>query len=294
MRPALESVSAVPVTPFEAGGAIDEAALASLIARMVAQGVPVVVPCGGTGEFSQLGADERDRVGRIAVEAGAGALVLVGVGGDLASAVRATRSAVAAGADGVMVHALVDPYLTPDGIARYVEAIAAAADGIVVPYVRGRVPAAAALDRICALEQVQAVKWAIPDLLGFARFAERYGDAVAPVCGLAESWAPFFSLAGGRDFTSGLVNLDARVPLALDAALAAGDQAAAMAAWREALPFEELRARHDAGNNVPAVKEALAIAGIIPTGAVRPPLAPLDPADRAELEGIVRALGPRP
>ena len=55
-------------------------------------------------------------------------------------------------------------------------------------------------------------------------------------------------------------------------------------------PFELLRARHDSGNNVPAVKEACALAGLIPDGTVRPPLAPLSPADRAELEAIVGLL----
>ena len=56
-----------------------------------------------------------------------------------------------------------------------------------------------------------------------------------------------------------------------------------MRIWRAIRPFEELRARHDAGNNVPAVKEAMEIAGVIPHATVRPPLAPLSPVDRAEL-----------
>jgi 4-hydroxy-tetrahydrodipicolinate synthase len=290
----LATVSAVPVTPFTPEGAIDEAALAGVVERMVGQGVRVVVPCGGTGEFSALTAEERDRVAQVVLAAAGPAAVLVGVGGDLAGAARAAKGAVRAGAAGVMVHALTDPYLTADGVARYVETIATAADGIIVPYLRGRLPAPAALDRICALEQAVAVKWAIPDVQAFALFAERYGDAVLPLCGLAESWAPFLALAGSRGFTSGLANVDAALPLALDAALAAGDYDAAMALWRRITPFEALRARHDAGNNVPGVKEAMAIAGLIPCAAVRPPLAPLSPDDRAELERIVVELKGRP
>jgi 4-hydroxy-tetrahydrodipicolinate synthase len=294
MRDALATVSAVPVTPFTPDGSIDEPALERVVARMVSQGVQVVVPCGGTGEFSELTADERDRVARLTVDAAGGALVLVGVGGDLDGAVRATRAAATAGAAGVMIHALGDPYLTADGIAAYVERVAAAADGVIVPYFRGRLPAASAITRIAGLEQAVAVKWAIPDVQGFARFADRYGDDVVPVCGLAESWAPYFALAGGRGFTSGLVNVDARLPLALASALERCDFTAAMDLWRACLPFEELRARHDAGNNVPGVKEAMEIAGLIPSATVRPPLAPLSPADRAELEQIVKALAPRP
>jgi 4-hydroxy-tetrahydrodipicolinate synthase len=66
----------------------------------------------------------------------------------------------------------------------------------------------------------------------------------------------------------------------------------AMRIWRVIRPFEELRARHDSGNNVPAVKEAMELAGVIPSSAVRPPLAPLSPADRAELADALRALVP--
>jgi len=294
MRDALATVSAVPVTPFHGDGTIDEPALGRVVARMVAQGVQVLVPCGGTGEFSELTADERDRVARLTVDAAGGTVVLVGVGGDLDGAVRATRAAATAGAAGVMVHALSDPYLTADGVATYVERIAAAADGVVVPYFRGRLPAPAAIERIVGLERAVAVKWAIPDVQGFARFAECHGDQVVPVCGLAESWAPYFALVGGRGFTSGLVNVDARLPLALAAALGAGDYATAMDLWRRCMPFEELRARHDAGNNVPGVKEAMEISGLIPSATVRPPLAPLSAADRADLERIVAALAPRP
>jgi 4-hydroxy-tetrahydrodipicolinate synthase len=60
-----------------------------------------------------------------------------------------------------------------------------------------------------------------------------------------------------------------------------------MGAWRLIKPFEEIRARHDAGNNVPAVKEAMELAGVLPCSAVRPPLAPLSADDRRDLETAV-------
>jgi 4-hydroxy-tetrahydrodipicolinate synthase len=288
----LETISGVPVTPFGADGGLDEPSLAGVVERMAAQGVQIIVPCGGTGEFSALSAEERDRVARVTIEAAGATPVIVGVGGDVAGAARAARAALDAGAAGVMTHALSDPYLTPDGTARYIEQVAAAGDGVVVPYIRGRVPSDATLGRIVALPQVVAVKWAIPDVQLFAGFAERFGGEIVPICGLAELWAPFFTLAGGRGFTSGLVNVDAALSLALLGALRDGAWPEAMRIWRAIRPFEELRARHDAGNNVPAVKEAMEIAGVIPCATVRPPLAPLSPADRAELADVMRALAP--
>jgi 4-hydroxy-tetrahydrodipicolinate synthase len=288
----LESISGVPVTPFTADGAVDEPSLAAVVERMAAQGVQVIVPCGGTGEFSALSVEERDRVARIAIEAAGDTPVIVGVGGDVASAARAARTAVAVGAAGVMTHALSDPYLTPDGTVRYIELVAAASEGVVVPYVRGRLPSDATLERIVAIPQVVAVKWAIPDVQLFAGFVDSFGADIVPICGLAELWAPFFALAGGRGFTSGLVNVDAGLSLALLQALRDGAWPEAMRIWRVIRPFEELRARHDSGNNVPAVKEAMELAHLIPHATVRPPLAPLSPADRAELADALRVLVP--
>lgn len=279
----LEGISGVPVTPFTPTLEVDDAALAAVVERMAGQGVQVIVPNGGTGEFSELTPDERERVARIVIEAVPDALVLAGVGGDARGAARATATALAHGAAGVLLHALTDPFVTADGIVRYIEQIAAAGDGIVVPYLRGRLPTPAALERIVAMEQVVAIKWAIPDVQQFATFVERYGDQVIPICGLAELWAPFFALAGGRGFTSGLVNVDAEPSLRLLASLNAHDWPAATRAWHAIKPFEEIRARHDAGNNVPAVKEAMELRGLLACSTVRPPLTPLSAADRRDL-----------
>jgi 4-hydroxy-tetrahydrodipicolinate synthase len=283
----LEGISGVPVTPFTPDLQIDDAALGEVVSRMALQGVPVIVPNGGTGEFSALTPAERGRAARIAIEAAGDALVLVGVGGDAAGAASAARDAIGAGAGGVLVHALTDPYLTPAGVVAYIEQIAAACEGVVVPYVRGRLPAWSTLERIAEIENVVAVKWAIADVQLFSDFVDRLGSAVVPICGLAEMWAPFFTLAGGRGFTSGLVNVDAAPSLRMLESLRTGDWESVMAAWRLIKPFEEIRARHDAGNNVPAVKEAMELAGVLPCSAVRPPLAPLSADDRRDLETAV-------
>jgi 4-hydroxy-tetrahydrodipicolinate synthase len=76
----LESISGVPVTPFCADVALDEPSLAAVVERMAGQGVQVIVPCGGTGEFSALSAEERDRGARITIEAAGTTPVIVGVG----------------------------------------------------------------------------------------------------------------------------------------------------------------------------------------------------------------------
>jgi 4-hydroxy-tetrahydrodipicolinate synthase len=267
----LSGISAVPVTPFAPDGGIDEAALRAVVRRIVDAGIDLVVTCGNTGEQASLTAEEANRVAAITLEA--------------------ARAAQAAelGAAGVMVHFPTDPYLSDDGLVRYYGELASATDGVVVPYVRARGLSPRVLDSLAERENVVALKYAVPDVLAFAAFAARYGDAMLPICGLAEMWAPFFWLAGARGFTSGLANVFPQVSVAMLEALRAGEFARAMELWRMIEPFERLRARHADANNVPVVKEAMAMLGVI-GATVRPPLAGLSETDRAELATIVEHL----
>jgi 4-hydroxy-tetrahydrodipicolinate synthase len=290
IRSRLSGISAVPVTPFRAGREVDEDVLGGIVHRVVAAGIDVVVACGNTGEQASLSAEEADRVIARTLEAAGPASVIVGVGGDVRTAAALARRAVELGAAGVMVHFPTDPYLSDDGLVRYYGELAAATEGAVVPYLRGQGLSNAVLDSLAERENVVAVKYAVPDLLAFAAFAARYGQALVPICGLAELWAPAFWLVGARGFTSGFVNVVPGLSVALLEALRAGEYERAMALWRAVEPFERLRARHSGGNNVPVVKEAMQVLGLLVDASVRPPLSPLLAADRAELEAIVRSL----
>ncbi len=60
------------VTPFQADGSIDEAALAALVNWQINSGVDFLVACGSTGEAATLEEDEWLHVVRLVVEAAAG------------------------------------------------------------------------------------------------------------------------------------------------------------------------------------------------------------------------------
>jgi 4-hydroxy-tetrahydrodipicolinate synthase len=289
VRSRLSGISAVPVTPFAPGGELDEQALGAVVRRIVDAGIELVVACGNTGEQSSLTPAEADRVTAVTLEAAGTATVIVGVGGDARTATAKAARAVELGAAGVMIHFPTDPYLADDGLRRYYGELASATEGVVVPYVRGQGLSTSVLDSLAERENVVAVKYSVPDVLAFAAFAARYGEAMIPICGLAELWAPFFWLAGARGFTSGLANVFPLLSVALLESLRAGDSGRAMDLWHTIEPFERLRAGHANGNNVPVVKEAMARLGLIgPT--VRPPLAPLDEPDRAQLVAILERL----
>jgi 4-hydroxy-tetrahydrodipicolinate synthase len=289
VRLRLTGISAIPITPFAEDGEIDEASLRAVVERIVGAGIDLVVACGNTSEQASLSDRELERVVAATLEAADGATVIAGVRGDLRTASAQATRAVELGAAGIMIHYPTDPFYGENGLVTYYRELAAATEGAVVPYVRGRGLPARVLDLLADTDNVVGLKYAVPDVLAFGTIVARHGEAFVPVCGLAELWAPFFSLAGARGFTSGLANVVPRLSLALLDALRAGDYERAMRIWSALEPFERLRARHESGNNVPVVKEALAILGLS-DGSVRPPLAPLSEEDRSELERLVPTL----
>jgi 4-hydroxy-tetrahydrodipicolinate synthase len=127
------------VTPFRDGG-VDEGSLRRLVEWHVAQGTPTISPVGTTGEAPTLTHEEHERVIGMVVEAAAGrARVLAGTGSNAtAEAIRLTRFAARAGADGAL---LVAPYYNrpnQEGMYRH---FAAVAESVELPLVLYNIPA---------------------------------------------------------------------------------------------------------------------------------------------------------
>ena len=294
IQKALATVVAIPVTPFSADGAADFDGYVRLTARMVDNGIRAVTPNGNTSEFYSLTPDEQRREVDATVEAvGDRALIVAGVGYDGQTAAEMARYAAARGARAVMVHEPVHPYKSDEGWIAYHKMIAdAVPDVAVLPYLRDATIRPQTLSRLAdACPNFVGIKYAVTNPLHFGNTVQEVGvDRLAWVCGVAESWAPFFWPAGATGFTSGLVNLTAGLSLDMLAALKAGDYGRAMAIWAKVRPFEELRARHHNGNNVSVVKEAMAQLGLC-NATVRPPISEVTPEEKNEVAAALDALG---
>jgi len=294
---ALESVVGITVTPFDDADRIDIEAYADVVVRCVDAGVAVITPNGNTSEFYSLSPDELTQSLATTVAAvGDRATVIAGVGHDVAQAADLARTAADAGAHGVMVHQPVHPYISMDGWVDYHRVIADAVPELgVVCYVRSPLVTADAFAALAdACPNVVGVKYAVPDPVALPALVAGVGvERWVWVCGLAETWAPFFWLSGARGFTSGLVNVAPEWSLALFDALRDADFGRAMAIWARLKPFEDLRARAASAANVSVVKEALAQLGLCGR-AVRPPISEVSDADREQIARILTELSQPP
>ena len=290
----LSTVIGIPVVPYREDGEIDHDRTAELTARRVAGGITALTPNGNTGEFYALSPEERRAVLTSVVSArGTGTTIVAGVGFDVRTAIADARFARDAGADAVMIHQPVLPYLAADGWVEYNAAIATAVPDIgVLPYLSNPAVAGTHIARLAErAPNVVGLKYSVPDPVVFATTRAQAGDGLLWIAGLAESYAPVYWQAGARAFTSGLVNIAPAVSLRLLAALRAGDYEEATVVWRQIRYFEELRARDRAANNVSVVKEAMHQLGLCRRD-VRPPSHPLSKELAAEVTEAVRGFVP--
>ena len=276
------------MTPFTAGGAVDEPRVRALAARQIEGGVHFLAPCGTTGESPTLSAAERRRVVELVVETAAGRVpVLAGAGGyDTRAVAEQAREMERAGADGILS---VTPYYnrpTPEGLYRHYGAIA---DGVALPIVVYNVPGRtgcnvdpATLCRLAGIPNVVGVKEASANLAQMCEICRAVPDGFSVLSGDDLFTVPLMAV-GGAGVVSVASNEAPAEMAQLVSAARAGDFAAARRVHARLLPL--MQVNFVEANPIP-VKAAMAHLGLLDPHYRLPLVAP----QPASLEKIVRVL----
>jgi 4-hydroxy-tetrahydrodipicolinate synthase len=270
------------VTPFREGE-VDYQALQASVDWQIAQGTPVISPVGTTGESPTLSHEEHEHVIAAVVERAAGrAKVLPGTGSNAtAEAVRLTRFAARAGADGAL---LVAPYYnrpTQEGLYAHFANIA---ENVDLPLVLYNVPGRTGrniepetIERLAKLGPIVAVKEAsgsldqVSDLLVRTDLTILSGDDSLTLPMLA---------VGAEGVVSVVANLVPRDVISMISAFECGDLAEARRRHKALFPL--CRDLLGIATNPIPVKLALAMLGR-GNGELRLPLCPPDERGRETL-----------
>lgn len=295
--PRLAGIFAPVTTPFDAAtGELAPAPLRQNVSRLLAAGLDGVVVAGSTGEAALLDPDETRRLVAWAREVVAAPSVLVaGTGAESTrQTIALSRAAAREGADAVLVRppAYFAAAHTPDALAEHFRAVA---DGSPVPLIVYNIPkythlplAPALLERLAGHERIVGVK----DSSGDVKNLEAYRGAVPRWAVLVGS-ASLLNTALELGCDGGVVAVACFAPrrcAELYAAFRAGDRTRAAAIQEELAPLD----REIVGRLGPAgVKAAMDAVGLC-GGPVRPPLAPLPPAERERVTHAVARGRSRP
>ncbi|HUG20643.1 MAG TPA: 4-hydroxy-tetrahydrodipicolinate synthase [Planctomycetaceae bacterium] len=278
------------VTPFK-DGAVDETGLRSMVDWHIEQGTHCLAPVGTTGESPTLSHDEHDRVIDIVCEQAAGKIkVMAGTGSNsTAEAIRLTKHAKAAGADGGLV---VAPYYNKPTQEGFYQHYVAIADAVELPLVVYNIPGRSAKNiepetivRMGEHPNIVAVKEATGSMDQASAIIAQSDLTV--LSGDDSLTLPLMSI-GGRGVVSVVGNIVPKDVLAMLSAFESGDLEEA-----QRLHYKLFRLCRDllglATNPIP-IKTAMRLVGR-DAGELRLPMTPLDETQEAGLRKTLTDYG---
>ena len=291
----ITGLSAFPITPSDADGRVDAAALRRLLEPLAAAGVDSIGLLGSTGTYAYLSRDERRRAVEIAAETVSGrAPLLVGIGAlRTDEAIRLARDARAAGAAAGLLAPVSYTPLTEDELVAHFEAVAGEGglplviyDNPTTTHVRF---SPELIGRIARLPGVVAAKCPAPEpaAVGAGVSALRAAVPAGFPVGFSGDWNVTEALiAGGGAWFSVAAGLFPQPCRAIVRAVEAGDADRARTLNAALEPLWALFKAHSSLRVVYALADILGLCRAEPPRPIRP----LPPEVRTEIAGTLRGL----
>ncbi len=277
------------VTPFR-NGEVDEEALEALVEFQIQQGINGLVPCGTTGESPTLSEEEDRLVIEAVVRVAAGRVpVVAGTGSNSTDmAIKYTRMAEEAGADGSLQ---VAPYYnkpTQEGLYRHFATIAESTSLPLILYnIPGRTSveiSAATLARLAEVPNIVGVKESTLSMNMASDIRHLTGEEFVILSGDDPMTLPVMAL-GGNGVISVASNVAPGAVSEMVAALNSGDFLRGRELHYRLLPL--FRALFLETNPIP-VKAAASLLGLC-SDEVRLPLVPMSGENLRTLQEVMEA-----
>jgi 4-hydroxy-tetrahydrodipicolinate synthase len=285
-----EGILPAIITPFyrDSRSSLDIEGLQSNIEFLLQRGVHGIVPCGSTGESATLTFEEHELVIGKTVEVVNGRVpVLAGTGSNnTEEAVRLTRSAKDAGADGALV---ISPYYNKpnrSGLVKHFTKLADLDLPIILYNVPGRTGQNLQPDLVAELAKhpnIVGIKEASGDISQITRIIEMTQDEEFNVISGDDAMTLPVLAMGGAGVISVTANVDPGRMVGMYEAYKAGDLTRARVLHYELAPL--MRAMFIDTNPIP-VKRAVGLLGMA-AGPVRLPLDDLDEGKTEQLRKVL-------
>ena len=290
-------------TPMTAAGEIDLAAMRRYVEWLVPQGPIALAVNMDTGEGPHLTPDEKQRLLETVVEAVNGRCrVVAGAAGPATASGRASaRAAQAAGADALVVFpipAFLGQPLKPEVAYQYHAAIAEAVDLPLMlfnlqPALGGVLYSAEVLHRLISIPSVTSIKEASFDAMRFLQVKAALAAAPRRITLLTGNDNFIFEsfVLGAEGTLLGFSTIGTREQVEMLAAWRRGDIETARALGARLQPLADVIFAAPITDYRARTKEALAMLGVFDCTYVRPPLLPLDEAERTAIRRALERAG---
>ncbi len=286
-----------PLTDFDGNGDFNAKGYQARLEWLAPYGASALFAAGGTGEFFSLTGDEYPSIIKTAVDTCRGVVpIIAGAGGPTRFAIACAQAAEKAGAHGIL---LLPHYLTEagqEGISAHVEAVCKSVNFGVIVYNRASSRLQPdALERLAErCPNLVGFKDGIGDIELMVSIYQRMGERFAYLGGLptAEVYAAAYKALGTPVYSSAVFNFIPKTAMEFYHAVAADDLKTQHRLLHDFfMPYLEIRNKGQ-GYAVSIVKAGAKIVGH-DAGPVRPPLTDLKPDEMAQLDALIKSLGPQ-
>lgn len=257
------TVLVVATTPRKENLQVDLEGIQKNVHFLIENGVDFIMPQCGTGLVYDSTLSEFETVvGAFQDAANGKAVIVPGIGPGYGRSLEMGQIAKSLNVDGVMIMPIVGPASaqgTFNGLKHISESVGLP---IILYQRRLDIMPADSVAKLCELDEVVGLKYAVSDFNAFDKIRDRAGQHAALTCGLAEDPCIDFMNHGAVGFSSGMANFVPKISLNIHKQYFAGNKKEAQRLRDLMVPFEDFRAEGNGRYSAAALHTALEYANL--------------------------------